>query len=114
MPGSHTRIGACCLLPATVSMYPRRDPFSQEPQISEALVVAHNWTITPSIINEARGGFTRVHTGYSTAITAQQSLNALGLTSPPLPNIPPAVWRAGSDHDGICGDHRARCFYSSA
>jgi len=62
---------------------------TSEPQISEALVVAHNWTITPSIINEARGGFTRVHTGYSTAITAQQSLNALGLTSPPLPNIPP-------------------------
>ncbi|HLG98934.1 MAG TPA: TonB-dependent receptor [Bryobacteraceae bacterium] len=62
---------------------------TSEPQISEALVVAHNWTITPSIINEARGGFTRVHTGYSTAITTQQTLNALGLTVPPLRAVPP-------------------------
>lgn len=62
---------------------------TSEPQISEALVVAHNWTITPSIINEARGGFTRVHTGYSTAITAQESVNTLGLTVPPLKDIPP-------------------------
>ena len=62
---------------------------TSEPQISEALVVAHNWTLTPSIINEARGGFTRVHTGYTTGITTQQSLTALGLTSPPLKNVPP-------------------------
>ena len=62
---------------------------TSEPQINEALVVAHNWTITPSIINEARGGFTRVHTGYSTGITTQQSVQALGLTSPPLKNLPP-------------------------
>jgi len=62
---------------------------TSEPQISEALVVAHNWSIAPSIINEARGGFTRVHTGYSTAITTQQSVQALGLTSPPLKDLPP-------------------------
>jgi len=62
---------------------------TSEPQINEALVVAHNWTITPSIINEARGGFTRVHTGYTTGITTQQSVQALGLTSPPLKNFPP-------------------------
>ncbi|HEX6895914.1 MAG TPA: TonB-dependent receptor [Bryobacteraceae bacterium] len=60
-----------------------------EPQISGALVVAYNWAIAPTIINEARGGFTRVHTGYSAAITTQQSVQALGLTSPPLKNFPP-------------------------
>lgn len=60
-----------------------------EPQISGALVVAYNWAIAPTIINEARGGFTRVHTGYSAAITTQQSVQALGLTSPPLKNLPP-------------------------
>ncbi len=62
---------------------------TSQPQISGALVVAHNWTISPSIVNEARGGFTRVHTGYSTAITTQQSLDALGLTAPPLKSLPP-------------------------
>ena len=46
------------LAPGNGANVPEQGATSQ-PQISEALVMAHNWTITPTIINEARGGFTQ-------------------------------------------------------
>lgn len=62
------------------------------PQIYNSLTVAYNWVISPSVVNELRGGFTAVRYGYSAAVTAQQSASILGLTVGPgaLPEaLPP-------------------------
>lgn len=58
------------------------------PEIYNALTLAHNWVITPSIVNEMRGGFTKVHRNVSMDVTAQQAADELGLTDLPGP-LPP-------------------------
>ena len=57
------------------------------PEIDNALTVAHNFVITPNLINEARAGFSQTHGAVSFGPTAQLVVNELGLTG--LPGAPP-------------------------
>jgi hypothetical protein len=66
---------------------------TSKPEIYNALTAAHNWVITPSLVNEIRGGFTRIHRNVSFGVTSQEAADALGLTDlpgalPPGDNIP--------------------------
>ncbi|HTW64631.1 MAG TPA: carboxypeptidase regulatory-like domain-containing protein [Bryobacteraceae bacterium] len=58
------------------------------PEVDQALTVAWNYTITPTLINELRVGYSSNHEASTFGITAQESASALGLTD--LPNAPPA------------------------
>jgi len=62
------------------------------PQIYNSLAASYNWVISPSVVNELRGGFSVSHTNTTDSLTSQAAANALGLTSGPgaLPGpIPP-------------------------
>ena len=61
------------------------------PEVDGALTIAWNYTISPTLVNELRGGFSQSRQASTYGVTAQQSANALGLTG--LPQPPPA----GSD-----------------
>jgi Carboxypeptidase regulatory-like domain/TonB dependent receptor len=61
------------------------------PEVDQALTIAWNYTISPTLVNELRGGFSESRQASTYGVTAQQSANALGLTGLPAP--PPA----GSD-----------------
>lgn len=54
-----------------------------QPEIDDALTGAYNYTISPNIINELRGGFSGNHTANSFGITAAQAASELGLTNLP-------------------------------
>jgi hypothetical protein len=59
-----------------------------DPEVYNALVAAHTWVISPTLVNELRGGYSR----YDSKNTTVKQLNAaqtLGLTSPPLPSPVP-------------------------
>jgi hypothetical protein len=58
------------------------------PEVDQAMVVAWNYTISPTLVNELRGGFSVSRQASSYGFTAQQSASALGLTGLPAP--PPA------------------------
>jgi hypothetical protein len=58
------------------------------PQIYNALAASYNWIVSPSMVNELRGGFSLVHRDVTYGITAQQAANTLGLTNLPG-GIPP-------------------------
>jgi hypothetical protein len=58
------------------------------PEVDQALTVAWNYTISPSVINELRVGYSSNHEANTLGITAQGAANALGLTN--LPSTPPA------------------------
>ncbi len=58
------------------------------PELDEALAVAWNYTITPTVVNELRGGFSNSRLSSTYGVTAQGVANALGLTN--LPSPPPA------------------------
>jgi hypothetical protein len=58
------------------------------PELDQALTVAWNYTISPTVVNELRGGFSINHLSSTYGFTAQQSAAALGLTGLPAP--PPA------------------------
>jgi Carboxypeptidase regulatory-like domain len=60
---------------------------TSRPEIYNALAAAYNWVISPSVVNELRGGFSIIRRGYSSGITAQQSAQELGLSD--LPGPPP-------------------------
>ena len=62
------------------------------PQIYNSLATSYNWVISPSLVNELRGGFSVVHRNVTFGITAQQAANDLGLTAGPgaLPEAIPA------------------------
>ena len=62
---------------------------TSRPEIYNAFVAAYNWVVTPSLVNELRGGFSTVRNGFATGLTAQESAQMLGLTSPPLPQAIP-------------------------
>ncbi len=63
---------------------------TSRPEIYNALTTAYNWIISPSLVNELRGGFSTARFGASYAVTSQEAANYFGLTSPPLPGaIPP-------------------------
>jgi hypothetical protein len=62
------------------------------PQIYNSLATAYNWVISPTLVNELRGGFSVTRRNATDSVTSQQAANALGLTSGPgaLPGpIPP-------------------------
>jgi len=58
------------------------------PELDQALTIAWNYTISPTVVNELRGGFSVSHLASTYGFTAQQSASALGLTG--LPQTPPA------------------------
>ncbi len=58
---------------------------TSKPEIYNAFTVAHNWVISPSLVNEIRGGFTRIHRDITFGVTSQQAANELGLTNLPGP-----------------------------
>jgi Carboxypeptidase regulatory-like domain len=58
------------------------------PEVDSALTVAWNYTISPTVINELRVGYSSNHEATNLGITAQEAANALGLTN--LPTPPPA------------------------
>jgi hypothetical protein len=49
------------------------------PQIYNSLTVAHNWVISPTVVNELRGGFSVARFGYTAGVTSAQAAAALGL-----------------------------------
>ncbi|HTW65650.1 MAG TPA: carboxypeptidase-like regulatory domain-containing protein [Bryobacteraceae bacterium] len=57
------------------------------PEVDGALTVAWNFTISPSLVNELRGGFSETRQASTYGISAQGTANALGLTG--LPQTPP-------------------------
>ncbi len=61
---------------------------TSKPEIYNAATVAHNWVITPTLVNEVRGGFTRIHRDVTFEVTSQQAADELGLTNLPGP-LPP-------------------------
>jgi hypothetical protein len=63
---------------------------TSRPEIYNAFTAAYNWVISPSVVNELRGGFSAVRFGASYGVTSQQAASYFGLTSPPLPGaVPP-------------------------
>jgi hypothetical protein len=57
------------------------------PEVDQALTVAWNSTISPTLVNELRAGFSTSRISSTYGVTAQESANALGLTA--LPQAPP-------------------------
>lgn len=62
---------------------------TSRPEIYNAFTTAYNWVISPSLVNELRGGFSAVRFGASFGVTAQAAASYFGLTSPPLPGAIP-------------------------
>jgi Carboxypeptidase regulatory-like domain len=62
------------------------------PQIYNSFATSYNWVISPTVVNELRGGFSVVHRTTTFGITAQQAASTLGLTVGPgaLPEAIPA------------------------
>ena len=63
-----------------------------KPEIYHSLATSYNWVITPSLVNELRGGFSVVSRNVTDGLTTQQAAGALGLTVGPgaLPGpLPP-------------------------
>jgi len=63
-----------------------------KPEIYNSLATSYNWVISPSVVNELRGGFSVVHRNTTFGVTSQDAANALGLTVGPgaLPEALPA------------------------
>lgn len=60
------------------------------PEIDDAMTVADNWVISPTVVNELRVGFSGDHTFNGIGISTQQAANELGLTGLPGP-LPPGT-----------------------
>jgi hypothetical protein len=65
---------------------------TSNPEIYNSMTAAYNWVISPTVVNELRGGFTVVRRGFSTGYTGQEAANILGLTVGPgaLPGAIPS------------------------
>jgi hypothetical protein len=62
------------------------------PEIYNSLATSYNWVISPSLVNELRGGFSVISRNVTGGLTSAQSAATLGLTSGPgaLPGpLPP-------------------------
>lgn len=56
------------------------------PETDWGLTVAYNYVISPTLLNEVRGGFTEAHTAQLLGLSSSQIAGELGLTNlPPLP-----------------------------
>jgi hypothetical protein len=63
---------------------------TSNPEIYNAFTAAYNWVVTPSVVNELRGGFSTARFGASYGVTSAAAAAYFGLTSPPLPGaVPP-------------------------
>jgi hypothetical protein len=51
-----------------------------KPEIYHSLATSYNWVITPSLVNELRGGFSVVSRNVTDGLTTQQAASSLGLT----------------------------------
>jgi len=63
------------------------------PEIYNSLATSYNWVISPSLVNELRGGFSVISRNVTDGVTSAQAENALGLTNGPgaLPGgVPPS------------------------
>ena len=49
------------------------------PEIYNSWATSYNWVISPSLVNELRGGFSVVRRNTTGGLTAQQAADALGL-----------------------------------
>jgi hypothetical protein len=63
---------------------PSTGTFSQ-PETDSALTLAYNFVITPSLLNELRGGYSRFHLATTIDVNSQQLLSELGITG--IPNV---------------------------
>jgi hypothetical protein len=59
----------------------------QQPETDTALTVAHSMSITPTLLNELRGGFSRYHLSTTLNVNSQSILNEIGITG--IPNVSP-------------------------
>jgi hypothetical protein len=62
------------------------------PEIYNSLATSYNWVISPSLVNELRGGFSVISRNTTGGLTSQQAATDLGLTTGPgaLPgSLPP-------------------------
>jgi hypothetical protein len=62
------------------------------PQIYNSFATSYNWVISPTVVNELRGGFSVVHRNTTFGVTAQEAASILGLTVGPgaLPEAIPS------------------------
>ncbi len=63
------------------------------PEIYNSLATSYNWVISPSLVNELRGGFSVISRNVTDGLSSQQVENQLGLTNGPgaLPGgVPPS------------------------
>jgi hypothetical protein len=85
--------------PGAVPSFANQNPASplvgetSNPEIDNALTVGYNWVISPNLVNEVRGGFTRDRTATTFGITTAGVASELGLTGPPsgFPEALPSI-----------------------
>ncbi|MEO8661241.1 MAG: carboxypeptidase regulatory-like domain-containing protein [Bryobacteraceae bacterium] len=77
---------------------------TSKPEIYSAATVAHNWVITPRMVNEIRAGFTKIHRDVRFGVTSQQAADELGLTQLPGP-LPPGYNIPTISIAGFMGTH---------
>lgn len=65
---------------------PSTGPFSQ-PETDSALTLAYNLVISPTVLNELRGGYSRYHLQTTLNVNSQDILNEIGLQG--IPNVSP-------------------------
>jgi hypothetical protein len=56
-----------------------------QPENDSALTIAHNFVITPTLLNELRGGYSRYHLHTTLPVNSQDILTELGITG--IPNV---------------------------
>jgi Carboxypeptidase regulatory-like domain len=56
------------------------------PEIDEGLTFAHNYTISPNVVNEFRGGYNAQHTSDNQSYSTSELLQQTGLTVPQVNN----------------------------
>jgi hypothetical protein len=57
------------------------------PEIDEGMTFAHNYVITPNVLNEFRGGFNAQHTSTNQSFSTSALLNQTGLNTVPQPDL---------------------------
>ena len=77
---------------------------TSKPEVYNAATIAHNWVITPRIVNEVRAGFTKIHRDVSFSYTSQRAADVLGLTDLPGP-LPPGYNVPTISIAGFIGTH---------
>lgn len=68
------------------------------PEVDAGLTVAHNWILTPHLVNEVRAGFNSTNSSSSNQTLATQTISQLGFTG--IPDPPPG---SGSPSFSITG-----------